>query len=258
MPDPEPVHLLILGGTAEAAGLAQAARERFGATLRITYSLAGRTQAPAPVAGIARVGGFGGADGLAAWLRTHRVRLVVDATHPFAREMSVHARRACQAAKVPRLLLTRPQWQPVPRDDWRCVPDLDTAAAVLPDIARRAFLSVGSMRLSAFSGICGVHMVVRMIDPPKEPLPLAAYSVVVGRGPFDVASETGLLRRNRIDVVVSRNSGGQSTYAKIEAARSLKLPVIMITPPSREAGEYVESVEGVLDWIAERMTSHRI
>lgn len=257
MPDPEPAHLLILGGTAEAADLAAAATARFGAALRITYSLAGRTRTPAPVAGASRVGGFGGADGLAAWLRSNRVNLVVDATHPYAREISAHARQACEAADIPRLVLARPSWRAAPGDDWRCVPDLDTAAAVLPDIAQRAFLSIGSMRLGAFAGLRTVHLVVRTVDPPRETLPLADYSVVLGRGPFDVAAERCLLRRERIGAVVSRNSGGRSTYAKIEAARSLELPVVMISPPPREAGAIRESVEGVLEWIAERKTYWR-
>lgn len=253
MPAPRSPHLLILGGTAEAARLAEAVRDRFGLALAVTSSLAGRTRAPGTLAGAVRTGGFGGAVGLAAWLRTERVNLVVDATHPFARQISANARRACDAENVPRLILARAPWQAESSDNWRCVSGLDTAAALLPDIAKRAFLSLGSAHLTAFAGLPGVHLVVRMIDPPAGRLPLVDYSVVLGRGPFDVAAELDLLRRERIDVVVSRNSGGAATVAKLHAARTLGLPVVMIAPPARELGDSVESLEGALQWITDRL-----
>ncbi len=250
---PDSPHLLILGGTAEAARLASAARERFGSALAVTSSLAGRTRAPGALAGAVRTGGFGGVAGLVGWLRAERVGLVVDATHPFARQISANARQACDAEDVPRLIFARAPWWAESGDRWRCVSGLDTAAALLPDIARRAFLSLGSAHLSAFSGLRGVHLVVRMIDPPNGHLPLADYSIVLGRGPFDRAAEIDLLRRERIDVVVSRNSGGAATVAKLHAARTLNLPVVMIAPPAREAGECVESLEGALQWITDRL-----
>ncbi len=255
MPDPETVHLLILGGTAEAARLAAAARRRFGTGVAVTSSLAGTTRAPRPVAGAVRIGGFGGAPGLAEWLRRENVGLVVDATHPFADKISANAREACAAVKVPRLVFSRPPWKPKQGDRWRNVSGLDTAAALLPDIAKRTFLSVGSLRLGAFAGLDGVHLVVRMVDPPAAPLPLADCSVILGRGPFDAEAERDLLRRERIDTVVSRNSGGAATYAKIEAARELSLPVAMVAPPAREIGECVESMEGALRWIGLQIAS---
>jgi precorrin-6A/cobalt-precorrin-6A reductase len=251
-----PTHLLILGGTAEAALLANAARERFGAALSVTTSLAGRTRATGSTDGALRVGGFGGSEGLAAWLKARQVGLVVDATHPFASTISANARQACDAETVPRLIFGRAPWRAESGDDWRCVSDLDSAAALLPDIAKRAFLGIGSVRLRAFAGIHGVHLVVRMIDPPESSLPLVNYSVVLGRGPFEEASECAMLRRERIDTVVSRNSGGAATYQKIVAARALKLPVVMIAPPTREAGAHVETLEGALQWIANRMAGH--
>lgn len=253
MPDSEPVRLLILGGTAEAARLAGAIEARFGAAIAVTTSLAGRTRSPGPLPGSVRTGGFGGADGLANWVRAERIGLVVDATHPFATEISAHARQACGAQNLPRLGLVRPPWRRRSGDDWRVVPDLDTAAALLPDIAQRVFLSVGAARLDRFGDVCGVHLVVRMIDPPDGPLPLSDCTVVLGRGPFDVASERSLLRKHRVDALVSRNSGGAATYAKIEAARQLSLPVVMIAPPVREPGPVVETVEDALRWISERM-----
>jgi precorrin-6A/cobalt-precorrin-6A reductase len=249
----EPARLLILGGTSEAARLADAATRRFGATLEVMSSLAGTTRNPASIAGTVRAGGFGGASGLAMWLRRDNTHMVVDATHPFAVQISDNAREACALEKVPRLVFSRAPWQPKDGDKWRNVSDLDTAAALLPDVAERAFLSVGSVRLGAFSGLPGVHLVVRMIDPPQIPVPLANCSVILGRGPFDVEAERALLRRERIDAVVSRNSGGSATYAKIRAARELDLPVVMIAPPAQEIGQSVGSIEGVLRWIGKRI-----
>jgi len=153
------------------------------------------------------------------------------------------------------LILARQFWTAEPGDRWRHVRDLESAAALLPEIAGRAFLSVGSERLGAFSGVRGVHLVVRMIDPPLGTLPLADYSVVLGRGPFCEAVECALLRRERIDTVVSRNSGGAATVAKIRAARGLGLPVIMIAPPPQETGASVDTVEGALQWIADEMAA---
>lgn len=252
MPDRKQ-HLLILGGTAEAAQLANAVQQNFAGHIAVTTSLAGRTRAPMAVAGAMRTGGFGGAAGLAAWLKTARIDMVVDATHPFAARISANARDACAAASAPRLILARRPWIAGAGDNWRLVPDLDSAAKVLPDFGKRVFLSVGSRGLRAFEGLAGVHLVVRMIDPPLDALPLCDYSLVLGRGPFDEESELRLLRDARIDAVVSRNSGGTATYAKIGAARRLALPVIMIAPPPLEAGTHVEALEGALQWIGERV-----
>ena len=220
--------LLILGGTTEAANLAEATCARFGDRLAVITSLAGRTRHPAAVAGALRVGGFGGAAALAIWLGAENIAMVVDATHPYAERISANARRACATAGVARLIYMRPPWTAGPDDRWRCVPDLDSAATLLPHIAKRALLTVGSKRLEAFAGLHRVHLVVRMIDPPPGPLPLADYTVALGRGPFDETTETALLRREKIDAVVSRNSGGTATIAKIRAARNLGTPVVMV------------------------------
>lgn len=246
-------HLLILAGTAHAGRLAAALCDRFGDNLAVTVSLAGRTESPDMLAGAMRIGGFGGADGLADWLRTARVDMVVDATHPYATRISANARTACDAAGVPRLVFSRPPWAATANDHWREVPDFGVAAAMLPQLGARIFLSIGSQQLDAFAGLPGVHLVVRMIDPPKTDLPLADYSVILGRGPFCEAAEIDLLRRERIDVVVSRNSGGTATFAKIAAARRLRLPVVMIAPPPPERGQNVETLERVLQWIAQTM-----
>ncbi len=253
MRGPDRPHLLILGGTSEAARLAQTLSERFGAALVVTTSLAGRTKSPGPLSGVTRQGGFGGAKGLSDWIREHNVDLMVDATHPFAQQISANARDACDAESIPRLILFRKPWRATDRDNWLNVSSFDTAAALLRDIAKRVFLSVGSTHLDAFAGLRSVHLVVRMIDEPKSLLPLADYSVILEKGPFDESAEQELLRRERIDVVVSRNSGGAATFAKIKAARTLNLPVVMVTSPAREVGEYVDSLEGAMRWIAGRM-----
>ena len=249
--------MLILGGTSEAAQLAVAVTKRFGSNLKVTSSLAGRTRVPRPVTGAVRVGGFGGARGMATWLRAKRVDMVVDATHPFASKISDNAREACDAEAVPRLVLARACWQPKPGDRWFTVSDLDTAATLLPDMAKRAFLSVGSQRLESFSSVRGVHLVVRLIDPSPAVLSLMDHTVVLGRGPFDIEGERDLLRREKIDTIVSRNSGGAATYAKIAAARDLNIPVVMVAPPAREMGETVESLEKSLRWIETQIALRR-
>ena len=246
-------HLLILAGTAHAARLAEAALARYGRTLAVTVSLAGRTESPETVAGAMRIGGFGGAQGLAEWLRRSRVDMVVDATHPFATRISENARLACDAVVIPRLVFSRSPWVAAADDRWREVPDIARAAAILPQLGARIFLSIGSQQLAAFAGLRGVHLVVRMIDSPKTELPLADYSVILGRGPFCEAAGTDLLRGERIDAVVSRNSGGNATFAKIAAARNLRLPVVMIAPPPPERGQYVETLEEALQWVVEKV-----
>lgn len=241
--------LLILGGTGEARALAERAARTPG--LAVTTSLAGRTRAPAAPEGELRTGGFGGADGLAGWLRDNATDAVIDATHPFATEISRNAAEACDAMRVPRLVLRRPPWQAQEGDRWIEVDTPAEAADALAGNARRVFLSVGSGSLSAFSHLADIWFLVRMVDAPETPPPLDHHTVVIGRGPFDPAAETRLLQDHRIDHVVSRNSGGEATYAKIAAARALGLPVVMLRRPPPVAGETVETVDAALDWLDE-------
>lgn len=245
--------LLILGGTGEAAALAAAALARFGDRLAVTTSLAGRTGDPAPLPGERRVGGFG-AEGLAAYLREARIDLLVDATHPFARRMSMQARLAAEAIGVPRLLLLRPPWRRHPGDHWIEVDDMEAAAATLPRLGRRIFLTVGARDLAAFARCGGLHFIVRLVEPPRGALPLASADVILGRGPFDVAEERRLLAHHRIEVLVSKASGGDATAAKLAAAREAHLPVVMVRRPPPEPGPCVDSVDAALDWLAARLT----
>ena len=248
----EPARILILGGTAEAAGLARAL---FGdARVATITSLAGRTRAPAAVPGAVRVGGFGGPEALADYLKRESIDLVVDATHPFAARISRNAARACNLAKVPRLLLARAAWTPQAGDTWVPVPDIEAAAAALPGLGRRFFLAIGRQELAAFAGLTGLWFLVRLVEEPETPPPLADYHLVLGRGPFAVEKEVKLLRDHQIDVVVSKNSGGAGAAAKIAAARALKLAVVMIERPPAPDSETAESVEATLTWIDTRIS----
>jgi precorrin-6A/cobalt-precorrin-6A reductase len=244
-------HLLILGGTGEAAGLAKAALARFGDAISITTALAGRTRHPGPIAGEVRIGGFGGPAGLAEYLLEQQVDRLIDATHPFAAEISRTARLGAGQAGVPRLALLRPPWRRHPLDRWIEVDSLEAAALLVGRVGRRAWLTVGANSIAPFTSATGVRFVVRMIDPPPEPLPLRFYEVVTGRGPFSLIEERHLLERHGIDVVVCKASGGGATEAKLIAARELSLPVIMVRRPPAEPGPSVETIDAALDWLDE-------
>lgn len=246
-------HLLILGGTGEAASLAAAALERFAGRIEVTTSLAGRTERPAPLPGRRRIGGFGGAAGLAAYLGADHVDVVVDATHPFAAQISAQAIEACAAADVPRLVLQRPPWPRHPHDRWIEVEDLAGAAAVLPRLGRRVWLTIGARGLDAFAGLRDCHFIVRLVDPPRAPLPLASHEIMLGRGPFDLTEERRIIERHVVEVLVAKASGGSATAAKLVAARERGLPVVMIRRPLPAPGPQVDNVVAALDWIAARL-----
>ncbi len=217
--------VLILGGTREAAMLAAeivAAHPDW----RVITSLAGRTQEPEPVAGETRTGGFGGAEGLAAYLRTEGVTGLIDATHPFARRISANAQKAAAIAGVPLEVRTRRPWERQPGDDWIEVSSEAEAAAALPAGAR-ALLALGRQHLDPFAGRDDVFFLVRMVDPPTVTLPLEHHAIITGK-PGQADEEAALLRTHAIDHIVCRNSGGDRSYGKIAAARTLRIPVIMI------------------------------
>jgi len=242
--------LLILGGTGEASALARAALARFGDALGVTTSLAGRTERPGSLPGRVRIGGFGGARGLAVYLVEHRVDRLIDATHPFAARISTAARIACDEARVPRLVLLRPPWRRQPLDRWIEVDNMAAAAEIVGRVGRRAFLTIGAGEVSCFAAATGVRFLVRLVDPPRGPLPLRFSQVVVGRGPFTLGAERHLLERHAIDVLVCKASGGAATEAKIAAARELGIPVVMVRRPAPEPGDAAETVEAALDWLA--------
>jgi precorrin-6A/cobalt-precorrin-6A reductase len=239
-------NVLVLGGTAEARRLAAALHRD--PAYAVTSSLAGRVAVPTLPRGDVRVGGFGGADGLAAWLRGNRTDAVVDATHPFAARMTANAVAATTAAGVPLLVLRRPGWTAGPGDRWHRVPDAVAAAAMLPRLGTRVFLATGSGDLAAFAGL-DAWFLLRAVDPPPPPLP-ARHQLVLARGPFTADAERALLREHRIDVLVARDSGGELTAAKLVAARELGLPVVLLARPPAPNAPAVGSVEDAVAWLA--------
>lgn len=246
--------LLILGGTAEAVELAERAAARFGPALEITSALAGRTTRPRRPVGRVRVGGFGGVEGLAGFLREARIDLLIDATHPFAAQISRHAVEACAIAGVARLALVRPRWQSVPGDRWRLVPSNQAAAEAIREAgARRVFLTIGGRGLEPFARLAGVFFLVRMIEPPARPPPMVDHRVLLARGPFSVEAERTLMEAARVEMLVSRASGGSATEPKLVAARDLGLPVVLIERPPAPPGDAAQSVAAALEWLAMRL-----
>ncbi|MEX3009925.1 cobalt-precorrin-6A reductase [Hoeflea sp. TYP-13] len=238
-----PRSLLILGGTREAAELA----ERLSAhdKIRIVTSLAGRTRDPELPASETRIGGFGGPDGLAAYLRDEGFDLIVDATHPFAETISANAAAAAELADVPLLRLQRPAWNPETGDDWQSVASLDEACRAIPQSAR-VFLALGRQYIDAFAEREDVFFVVRMVDLPQTPLPFASFELVIGKPLDSPDREAALLRFHAITRIVCRNSGGDGSYAKIVAARDLSIPVIMIERPAITADRSFSTVNDLL------------
>jgi precorrin-6A/cobalt-precorrin-6A reductase len=237
---------LILGGTGDANRLAEAfVKERIDAI----YSYAGRTQIPLPHALPTRIGGFGGAAGLADFIRKERITHVIDATHPFAAEMSRHAVEACAATGVPLLALERAPWIRVEGDNWIEVADIGAAVAALPEQRARVFLAIGRQHIAPFAAKPQHAYLLRFVDAPEGALPLPDAEIIISRGPFTLEGDRDLMRSRNIEWLVARNSGGSGARAKIDAARELGLPVIMIARPALPERPRVESVEEVLAWL---------
>ncbi|MHB1808253.1 MAG: cobalt-precorrin-6A reductase [Solirubrobacteraceae bacterium] len=240
--------ILVLGGTAEARELADALNT---AGVPVTSSLAGRVSRPRLPAGAVRVGGFGGPEALARWLSDHGVTAVIDATHPFAERISASAVAACPRAGVPLLRLQRPGWREGPGDDWHWVADLDAAATAIGSLGERVLLTTGRQGLAAFAGVQDAWFLVRCVERPDAPLP-ASHRLLLDRGPYSVEGELALVDEHRIDLVVSKDSGGSHTEAKLEAARRRGLPVIIVKRPPRPAVATVSTVADALAWSRER------
>lgn len=249
-------HVLILGGTTEARLLAAALVEEVEVGQfrpRVTSSLAGRVAGPRLPAGQVRIGGFGGPDGLVRWMREHQVDAVIDATHPFADTISSNAARAAATAHVPLLALRRPGWVAGPGDRWHPVASLAAAADALPGLGERVFLTTGRMGLATFAHLADHWFLVRSVDAPTPPVP-PRMEVLLDRGPFDLAGERELLRRHRIDVLVTKDSGGRATAAKLTAAREAGLPVVVVRRPAAPDGvPTVGDVPGAVRWLRARL-----
>ena len=247
-PDPAGPRILLLAGSSEASALARRLADSEEVT--VITSFAGRVQDLSLPPGQVRIGGFGGTDGLTAWLRHESIDAVIDATHPFTAVMPRHAESACAACGIPRLRLLRPEWVPQSGDDWHPVSDLDAAAAELEMRgARRVFLTIGRQELAPFAHLTETTFLVRAIEAP-DPMPLARAELVLRRGPFALEDELDLMTSFGADALVSKNSGGSAAAAKLEAARQLTLPVIMVTRPEAPDGPTVTSVSEALAWCA--------
>lgn len=256
--------VLILGGTGDAIALAARATQIPG--LDVISSLAGRTHQPNVLSPNTRVGGFGGVTGLATYLRQQKIDGVIDATHPFAAQISCYAAAAAIEVGIPHVRLVRPAWEPTEGDRWIEVDSHEAAAAVLPSLARRIFLTIGRQELAAFaypqatslaagdrsssaSNGTDLWFLMRMIDPPSPDAVIPTGKILLERGPFSLEQERSRLQQYRIGAMVSKNSGGAATYAKIIATRELKIPVVMIQRPSLPVGEQVADVESALEWL---------
>lgn len=239
--------VLVLGGTSEARSCAAALVD---SGFDVVSSLAGRVSNPKLPRGDTRIGGFGGPEGLAHWLTQHRARAVVDATHPFAQRIGTSAAAGCALAGVPLLRLQRPGWQARAGDDWHWVDSLAAAAARVQRLGSRAFVTTGRQGLAAFTELTRTWMLIRCVDPPTDPLPPHA-EVVLSRGPYDLTGERALLAEHRIDVLVTKDSGGTMTTAKLTAARELGVPVVMVRRPRRPDSTTVAEPGAAVRWVIE-------
>jgi precorrin-6A/cobalt-precorrin-6A reductase len=240
-------HLLILGGTTEATGLAHVLHD---AGINATFSYAGRVARPKRQPLPTRIGGFGGVEGLVKYIAENAITHVVDATHPFAAQMSMNAVAACAQTNAHLLALTRPKWVAQAGDQWRHVADIDGAVAALDGPAQKVMLAIGRMHLDAFA-LCSQHQyLLRLVDAPSGEVPLPNRSIIVDQGPFSVENDTALMRDHKIELVVAKNAGGSGARAKIDGARALNIPIIMIDRPHIPARPEVGTAQEVLDWMA--------
>jgi precorrin-6A/cobalt-precorrin-6A reductase len=241
------MQILILGGTSEASALARRIAGRD--DLDPVLSFAGRTRSPVPPPIPFRVGGFGGIAGLKAYLAERRTGAVVDATHPFAAQMSRHAAVACREQGVPLAAFTRPAWRRQDGDRWTSVGDIAAAVEALGEPARTVLLTIGGSQLAAFARAPQHRYIVRTIDPPEAIGALPSPRLILARGPFGVDDEIALMRHERVEVLVTKNSGGAATEAKLTACRALGTDVIIVERPAPEAVPAFDTVDAIVAWI---------
>ncbi|GAA4570158.1 cobalt-precorrin-6A reductase [Planotetraspora kaengkrachanensis] len=241
------MRVLILGGTAEARALAAVLDPR--PDVHVVSSLAGRVSNPRLPVGEVHEGGFGGPDGLAAWIHGNAIDALVDATHPFAARMSASAAEVARRTGVPLLVLRRPGWTEEPGDSWHRVASLNAAADLLPSLGRRVFLTTGRRSLPVFAALDGLWFLARSVDPPEPPIP-GNVRILLARGPYTVEGERALIEDHRLDVLVTKDSGGSMTTAKLVAARELGLPVVMVDRPAPPGGvRLVTTPDAVVEWL---------
>lgn len=243
------MRVLILGGTGDAAALAEKANQI--PDLKVVSSLAGRTENPIAPIGSIRVGGFGGAAGLAHYLRENQIDRVIDATHPFAAQISWNAAEAAAETGIPHLMLIRPAWEKSAGDRWIEVADIESAVRIVEAQGQRVFLTIGRQQIAPFASLQNVWFLMRSIDPPTPPIPNG--EVLLDRGPFTVEGERKLMIHYNIDLIVSKNSGGDATRAKIVAAQEMRIPIVMIDRPAMPTAMKVSSVDAALKWLIESL-----
>jgi precorrin-6A/cobalt-precorrin-6A reductase len=247
-----PMRILILGGTAEARALARALAARDG--FEAVVSLAGRTAEPLPQAGPVRSGGFGGADGLARYLREASIDVLIDATHPFAAAISANAVQAADIAGVKLVALRRPPWKKVLGDNWIEAESVEQAVEALGQQRKRVFLALGRNELQPFAAAPQHFYLVRSVDPVDPPLAVPDATYIAARGPFSEEEDRDLLMRHKIETIVAKNSGGAATYSKIAAARALGLPVVMLKRPALPDAASVATAQDVVAWLDHTLT----
>ncbi len=239
------MRVLLLGGTTEASALAVRLAQ---AGINTVFSYAGRTKAPVAQPVPTRIGGFGGVSGLAAFLRDGRITHVIDATHPFAAGMSSNAVIACTQTQTPLIRLERAPWVPQAGDDWTMVDGMEDMPIALPDTPARVFLAIGKQHINLFAVKPQHHYVLRLVDAPDAAMPLPRTTVILARGPFTTEGDTALMREHAITHIVAKNAGSTAARAKLDAARALRLPVIMAARPVLP-GEALDSVDAVIGWL---------
>ncbi|MGB3419686.1 MAG: cobalt-precorrin-6A reductase [Dolichospermum sp.] len=245
------LRVLILGGIGDATELA--AKVSNISCIEAIASLAGSTRKPVIPLGNVRIGGFGGASGLASYLREMHIDILIDATHPFADQISQNAAAAAQEVGIPRLMVIRPPWEKLEGDNWLEVENNLDAAAALSNQAKRVFLTIGRQEIATFSNLREIWFLMRMIDPPNPDVIVPPGLIIRDRGPFNLEKEQEILLKYNIDCIVSKNSGGSATYPKIIAARKLGIKVLMVNRPPVPPGEQVPDVESAVQWLLSKL-----
>jgi precorrin-6A/cobalt-precorrin-6A reductase len=245
------LRVLILGGIGDAVELAIKIANIPG--IEVITSLAGRTREPANLPSNVRTGGFGGVRGLTNYLREMQIDLLIDATHPFANQISENAAAATQEVGIPRLMVIRPPWEKLEDDDWLEVEDNLAAATALANRAKRVFLTIGRQEIGTFAHLQDIWFLMRMIDPPNTDVIVPPGLILCDRGPFNLENEQEILLKYNIDTIVSKNSGGNATYPKIIAARKLGIKVVMVNRPPVPPGKQVADVDSACKWLFDKL-----
>jgi precorrin-6A/cobalt-precorrin-6A reductase len=238
--------ILVLGGTSEAFKLAETFQDQ--RRFSVIYSLAGRLENPRVPNCEIRTGGFGGVEGLSEYVTNHRIDAIVDATHPFAARISHNVEQASKQTGIPLLALVRPSWSPIAGDVWHEVPDIKGAAEIIQGLGKRILLTIGRQEASAFAECTDEYFLIRAIEKPDEPLPPNSHTLLA-RGPFQLEEERSLLRSHAIDLIVSKNSGGDAAYPKLQAARELRIPVVMVRRPRATQAPCVATISDAIAWL---------